>query len=73
MSSKQENLVNYSDSEIRNNTLEVLEHISDGYYFLNTNWEFRFVNKAAEDFFAKSREVLMGGTWGQERCPTSHI
>jgi signal transduction histidine kinase len=47
--------------------IEVLENISEACYFLNSNWEFEFINRAAEPylkveelFFNKTKEDLIG-------------
>ncbi|MGJ9385819.1 ATP-binding protein [Salipaludibacillus sp. CF4.18] len=44
--------------------IEVLENMSEPCYFLNSNWEFRFINKAAEPTFLmnniKTKEELIG-------------
>ncbi|WP_280771941.1 two-component system sensor histidine kinase NtrB [Salipaludibacillus daqingensis] len=47
--------------------IDVLENMSEACYFLNSNWEFEFINRAAEPylkveelFFNKSKEELIG-------------
>ena len=44
--------------EIRLRT--VLESVSDGFYALDVNWRFTVFNRAAERFFGRSRESVIG-------------
>jgi diguanylate cyclase (GGDEF)-like protein/PAS domain S-box-containing protein len=40
--------------------LELLEHLSDGYYSLDTDLRFTYVNRRAEELFEVPREKLLG-------------
>lgn len=46
----------------RNNQLiaDMINHMPDGFYALDNQWRFTFVNKKAEDLFQKTREDLLG-------------
>src|SRR5690606_20697982 len=38
----------------------ILESITDGFYTLNKNWEFTYINKSFERIIKRSREELLG-------------
>ena len=42
--------------------LELLEHLSDGYYSLDTDLRFTYVNRRAEEMFRVQRDKLLGRT-----------
>ncbi|WP_078552363.1 PAS domain-containing sensor histidine kinase [Bacillus alkalicellulosilyticus] len=42
------------------NTFDVLERITDGFYVLNSDWTFEYVNKEAERILKKDKKDLLG-------------
>jgi len=42
------------------NTADVVESISDGFYFLDAEWRFRYVSAKAADFWGRTPESLLG-------------
>ncbi|MGE5658130.1 MAG: PAS domain-containing protein [Actinomycetota bacterium] len=49
--------------------IKVLESITDGFFALDRQWQFTYLNPKAEDFFQKSRQTLIGQeVW--EELPT---
>lgn len=51
-----------SSEQARAETDTVLASISDGMYALNCDWEFTYVNAAAERMLRRSRDTLLGRT-----------
>lgn len=45
-----------ANRQIRN----ILESISDGFYALDSNWSFTYINNQAESYFQKSKNELIG-------------
>jgi PAS domain S-box-containing protein len=44
--------------------LELLEHVNDAFFGLNQQWQFTYMNTAAESLLQKKRDVLIGqGIW----------
>ncbi len=40
--------------------VNILENITDGFFTLNSNWQFTYVNRKAEQWLQKRRQKLMG-------------
>lgn len=51
-------------------TEDMLDSITDGFFTLNRNWEFTYVNKAFEKLYDTTREHLLGRNYW-EHFPTS--
>ncbi len=51
---------------VLNRIHKVANKITDGFYMLNTNWEFIFMNQVAEDVLGKKQEELLYKTLWQE-------
>ncbi|HZD60372.1 MAG TPA: response regulator, partial [Anaerolineae bacterium] len=45
--------------ESRRQVLDILESISDGFFALDNQWRFTYVNHKAEEFLGKKREALL--------------
>lgn len=54
-----ENLINTQSSQI----ILILESITDGFFAIDNNWNFTYLNRQTEKFFNISRECLIGQPW----------
>ena len=48
------------------NMREVLERITDGFYALDRDWRFTYINPMAEQILGRTREELLGRTFWEE-------
>ncbi len=47
-------------AKLRQNVVPLLEHMSDGFFTCDRDWQFTYVNREAERIFGRPRETILG-------------